>query len=116
MMRDYLAQQKLNIEHTIRPQPGDYWQDMCSPCFLVVWSDGEYMEYLDTDVHRKRIGDYNWTWDTTKPPLRCRIEEFAKQLRYETIPDSCWADVMPDHPAHRFAVPLALQARKKVAP
>lgn len=101
----------LNKEHTIRPQPGDLWIERVAATYLVVWTDGWYVEYLDHAVHRKTMDD-GWTWDTDKPLIRKTVEEFSKMLHYSNTPElGCWCDVSPGQ--HEWAVQEALANRKK---
>ena len=116
MSRDWAAQEALDTEHTIRPQPGDLWEEMLCVQFLVVWTDGEFIEYLDAQEHRVPAGDNEWTWDTAKPLKRSTVEEFARMLHYSTpsMAHKCWASVHPG--CMLWAVRASLDARKRRAP
>lgn len=95
------TQDELNDEHLIRPQPGDYWFERCCPIRVVLWVDGEHLEYLDFDTHRMEMPgvvetvNSRWIWNVSVPAIRCTYEEFAKYLKYNSIPGT-WADVAPE--------------------
>ncbi len=99
MSYNHEAQLALNKEHRIRPQPGDYWHDMYSPILLVVWQDGEHVEYLENIVHYVNVYD-GWKWNVDLPPTRSTYEDFAKRILYsiqsEALKDLTWCDVIPD--------------------
>lgn len=116
MRHDLVAQTALNTEHTIRPQPGDYWHEMFVPIALVVWTDGEYVEYLDRQTHYKSLNANEWTFDTEKPMIRSTIEEFSKHMHYETISNECWVDVIPTSSRMMIFVNNALEFKRKTPP
>ena len=107
-------QAALNDEHLIRPRPGDMWEEMFCVVYLVIWSDGEHLEYLDAE-HKEDAGHHTWRWVFDKPAHRKLITEFAANLRYGSIPGT-WADVHPGNKGHAYAVECALEARQKRAP
>lgn len=92
------ARHALNKEHTIRPQVGDVWHEMFCVVYLVIWTDGEHIEYLD-HTHKKDVDRGHWTWTFEKPAIRKTIEAFAKGLHYGSIA-GCWADVVPNAANH----------------
>ena len=97
MSYNHEAQLALNKEHRIRPQPGDYWHDMYSPILLVVWQDGEHIEYLDYAVHRVGVSG-GWKWNVDLPLVRSTYEDFAKRILYQSksMSELTWCDVIPD--------------------
>lgn len=118
MAIDWKAQEALNTEHTIRPQPCDYWHEMFCPVLLVVWTDGEHVEYLDSTEHHQDCGDGRWTFNTDKPLVRRTVEEFAERLHYQSqaMRSKCWCDVIPKNERLRPIVAAALETRRRVAP
>lgn len=96
MSYDHAEQQRLNQAAVDNPEPGDYWQEMFCPYFLVVQAKGDAITILNCLPHkgtsaRKSVDDSHWMFDVSKSMVvdRAWIE---KLVRYESI-DGFVADV-----------------------
>lgn len=96
MSYDHAEQQRLNQAAVDNPEPGDYWQEMFCPYFLVVQVKGDAITILNCLPHRgvsarKSVDDSHWMFDVSKSMVvdRAWIE---KLVRYESI-DGFVADV-----------------------
>jgi len=87
----------VNEKHISDPQPGDYWQEMFCPYFVVIRRLGDLVIICD---QKKDAGDHRWTWDLTKLKVQS-LAELRKQVTYGTIPGFV-ADVCPA--AHLWVV------------
>ena len=110
MNYNHEAQQALNAEHRIRPRPGDVWHEMYCVLFLVIWTDGEHIEYLDNQNHQKSVDASHWTWTFEKPENRCTVEEFRKRISYGSG-ERTFCDVFDTAPKHQWAVEEALKTK-----
>lgn len=82
---------ELNQEALNNPQPGDYWQEMFNPYFLVLRVIGDNIVIVDK---RKDVGKDYWVWDLDE----CKVVDRAyisRKVKYGSIDGFC-ADVMRD--------------------
>jgi hypothetical protein len=84
--------QAQNIYHAESPKPGDYWHECYTPIARVLMVDDERV--LVQKLSGK--GGCEVLDDDPKPTIMTR-RRFAKWLRYSTMPDKTWADVIPEH-------------------
>jgi hypothetical protein len=84
---DREAIQALNLKHADNPQEGDFWHEFLCPIAKVhkVSKTHVWVERLT-----KPVGDSAHSQMTR--------EEFARWIRYDSIPDHTWADVQPGEP------------------
>lgn len=90
-MANRAISKELNVEALLNPLPGDYWQEMFNPYFLVLRVKGDDIVIVDK---RKDVGKDYWAWDLDK----CKVVDRAyisRKVRYSTIDGFC-ADVMRD--------------------
>ncbi len=80
---DHEAAKARSKEHLIRPQPGDYWHEMFTPIRIVVWTDGEFIEFADSQT-QVMLHEGERCWDTDKPPPAPRSKSFAHTCSMET--------------------------------
>jgi hypothetical protein len=70
---------------------GDYWHEMFTAIARILKVDADYVTLQHLPLYiGKEITDTN-----PKPDLMSR-SEFAKWIRYVSIPDKTWADVVPE--------------------
>ena len=76
---DYEAQERRNIERADNPVPGDRWRErlFCFTC-----------DVLAVGRHYVTVRQHEGTVTKTR-------REFAKWLRYDSIPDKTWSDCLP---------------------
>jgi len=88
---------KKNLKAYLDPLPGDYWNEMFVPYFVVleVWENGN-MIVCDK---RKDVDRSHWTWDLAK--AREVTKEYMEEVRYQSI-DGFVADVSRE--GHHWAV------------
>jgi len=88
---------KKNLKAYLDPLPGDYWNEMFVPYFVVleVWENGN-MIVCDK---RKDVDRSHWTWDLSK--AREVTKEYMEEVRYQSI-DGFVADV--SRGGHHWAV------------
>ena len=91
---DWEAQNKLNCDHADNPRIGDFWQDHFMPIAVILGRPTPETVLLceETKRHPNRK---HLTWDLTKVKVE-KVADFAKRMRYDSIPDKCWADVDPE--------------------
>lgn len=82
---------ELNTEALNNPQPGDYWQEMFNPYFLVLRVIGDNIVIVDK---RKDVGKDYWAWDIDAWKVVDRAY-ISSKVRYSTIDGFC-ADVLRD--------------------
>lgn len=88
---------KKNLKAYLDPLPGDYWNEMFVPYFVIleVWENGN-MIVCDK---RKDVDRSHWTWDLSK--AREVTKEYMEEVRYQSI-DGFVADVSRGR--HHWAV------------
>lgn len=112
---DFAKQDALNLEHTLRPEPGDYWHEMFSPQFLVVSADGAFVEFLDAKTHVMPFQD-GYAWNVEEAPTRMTLEQFAERVRYgPSMGTKTWCDVVPNAKGHAWAVAASLETPRPAA-
>jgi len=84
---DWAAIHALNIEHADNPVTGDYWHEMFCPIARIhkVTATHVLVEKLTKPVVEQ--SRFNMT-----------RSEFARWIRYDSIPNKTWADVSPAEP------------------
>lgn len=90
MNYDHEKQKALNEKHLKQPEAGDYWNEMCTPCFLVLKATKYYVTFCE-DI--KAVDEDHWTWDLSEIK-ETTIDEFSKRIHYGSIP-GCWCHVIP---------------------
>jgi hypothetical protein len=86
-MRDYAR----NIEHADNPRVGDYWHEMFTPiCRVMIVTDTDVLVQKFTGHAGEEITD------THPPPELMPRSVFAAWLRYDTMSDKTWVDVVPE--------------------
>ena len=112
-MFDKKEQDLKNYEALLNPQPGDYWNEMFCPYFVVVNIEGDQYRVLScmggpASYNRKdeinakiEVDNGHWAFDYSKSMLvdRAWIEKAA---RYESI-DGFVADVVRNEKTERIA-------------
>lgn len=112
-MFDYKEQDLKNHEALLNPQPGDYWNEMFCPYFVVVNIEGDQYRVLScmggpNSYNRKdeinakiEVDNSHWAFDYSKSMLvdRAWIE---KAVRYDSI-DGFVADVVRSEKTERIA-------------
>ena len=85
-MRD----QEQNIEHADHPRAGDFWHEMFCPMYRVLKVDDDrvLVQYIAACAG-KEISDTD-----PKPRVMSR-RSFAQRVRYKTMLDKTWCDVVP---------------------
>lgn len=85
-------QEKLNNEHFDNPEPGDYWNEMFCPYFVVLECLPENKFVI---CHtRQPIDSHTWTWDLSKTQIVSK--EYFNVVKYRSIPGFV-ANVIPEH-------------------
>ena len=79
-----------NEKHASNPQPGDYWQEFFSPCFLVLEATSFSVSFL----HKKKKVGQDMYWDVSQIET-CTPTQFKKRVSYGSIPGT-WCDVEPN--------------------
>jgi hypothetical protein len=94
----------VNEKHCANPEPGDYWNEMMCPYFVVLSRIGNHVIVYQK---RKDAGPNHWTWDTDNPEMMS-LDQLRKKVTYDSIPGFV-ADVFPG--AHKtFADDFAARA------
>ena len=93
---DLVATHKCNCDHADNPRVGDYWSEFFMPVAVILGRPTEDTVLVCRETKPIK-GDTRGrtTWDLSK----CKVEtvaEFSKYIRYDSIPDKCWADVDPE--------------------
>jgi hypothetical protein len=85
------ACQARNIKHADNPCVGDYWHEMFTAIarILKVDDDNVTLQHLPLYVGKEIT-------DTDPIPKLMSRAEFAKWIRYSSMPDKTWADVVPE--------------------
>lgn len=95
MRYDHAEQVKRNRQAIADPRPGDYWNEMFCPYFIVVDRRGDdftVLSCLTPDLARIDHGDGTWSFDYSKSKVVDR-EWIQSKVRYQSI-DGFVADVV----------------------
>ncbi len=84
-----------NQEALDNPQPGDYWNEMFSPYFIILKVIGNKLIICDT---RKDVDKNHWTWSLKDWKLVDK-NYLKKKVTYSTIDGFC-ADVVRNSQKH----------------
>lgn len=87
-----IARDRLNIKHSENPEVGDFWHEIFSPIARVLQVEEKWI------VIQKLSGQGGEMTNKNDPmPIIMSRRDFKKWIRYESIPDKTWADVIPRH-------------------
>ncbi len=112
-MFDHSEQNQKNQQALDNPQPGDYWNEMFCPYFVVVDVKGKDITVLscmggpdsynrkDEPNARKQVDSNHWTFDYSKSMVVDRAW-MEKAVKYGTI-DGFVADVVQSEKTERIA-------------
>lgn len=96
-------QDRLNDQHLLCPEPGDYWQEMFTPvCVVIEFTNGQVV----LCEHTKPVGDNRWTWDLTQIQTMSHAD-FVQYLVYCGHAGNPWCDVVPH--AHEWVPAYLLE-------
>jgi hypothetical protein len=104
-MYNHKKQQKLNQQHLLNPQVGDYWMEaMFVPICVIVGRSSDKIFYCD---QTKASGPDRWTWETSSIKSKTS-SEFKDWLSYNSpnLKDQTWCDVQPK--AHEWVRKVAM--------
>lgn len=82
-------QKKLNQEHFDFPRPGDFWQEMFCPYFIVLGIEDDLFWICD---ERKEVDNNHWTWDLSKSKLV--YKSYFNRVKYSVSSQGFVADVI----------------------
>jgi hypothetical protein len=82
-------QKQLNQEHFDSPRPGDFWQEMFCPYFIVVGIEDDLFWICD---ERKSVDEVYWTWDVSKS--RLVKKSYFNCVKYSASSQGFIADVI----------------------
>jgi hypothetical protein len=99
----------LDKQHSLYPEPGDYWAERLFNGVLVV------LRVTNTEIiickERKDVGRDYWTWNLNRVRTVSR-EYFTNYVRYNVVSERCWCSVQPK--AHMWAVENFEETMKEI--
>jgi hypothetical protein len=96
MAYNHKEQQEKNLKAYTDPLPGDYWNELFCPYFVVLEVQPDSMIICDV---KKEVDSSHWTWDLEKAEQVTM--DYMKRVKYQSI-DGFVADV--NRMGHDWAV------------
>lgn len=90
---NWAEQIALNVQHSLHPEPGDYWEDHFVGVLQVIATAHGMVIFLDKKIEES----YGWNWDQSKPRA-LSLAEFRTFLQYKSpnMDGRTWACVHPN--------------------
>jgi hypothetical protein len=88
---DSQARQALNIKHADNPCVGVFWHEMLTPIVRILKGDADniILQHLPNYAGKEFS-------DTDPEPVLMPRTKFAQWIRYSSMSNNTWADVVPE--------------------